>query len=187
LRLATAGMSRIYRIDDGRAVRERQRALPRGTVVETWLDVFEPGTFWVSEATKQLLDGAGPPLTSSASVEGSRILIFFSDEQRDAASLPSEDSIRVRVVAGHGIAVTWYGTTAQAGGRPLPEPTSPEDAFFYLMKKGGSANHAWRLFRTRDEAVEFMARHFPDDARARAWAEALPVVRYSEVLSGGTG
>jgi hypothetical protein len=181
------GEDRAGGIDDGRAVRERQHALPKGTVVEAWLDVFEPGTVWVSEATKRLLDGGGPPLTPGAAVDSSRVSIFFPDEPRDAASLPSEESLRARVVAGHGIAVAWYGSTSQAGGRPLPEPTSPEDAFFYLMKKGGSANHAWRLFRTRDEAVEFMARNFPDDARARAWAEALPVARYSELLSGGTG
>ena len=176
-------MNRIYRIDNGRAVRERQCALPRGTVVEAWLDVFEPGTVWVTDATKQLLDGAGPPLAPSAAVESAGIPIFFPDEPRDAASLPSEESLRVRVVAAHGIAVAWYGTTGQAGDRPLPEPTSPEDPFFYLMKMGGSANHAWRLFRTRDEAVDFMVRHFPDDARARAWADALPVARYLDLLS----
>ncbi|MGD0266378.1 MAG: hypothetical protein ABSD47_15685 [Candidatus Methylomirabilota bacterium] len=176
-------MSRIYRIHDGRTVRERQCALPRGTVVEAWLDVFEAGTVWVSHATKRLLDGAGPPLAPSAAVESARIPIFFPEEPRDAASLPSEDSLRVRVVAAHGIAVAWYGTTGQAGGRPLPEPTSPEDPFFTLMKMGGSANHAWRLFRTRDEAVEFMARHFPGDAKARAWADALPTARYSDLLS----
>jgi hypothetical protein len=68
----------------------------------------------------------------------------------------------------------------------LPEPTSPEDAFFFLMKIGGSENHAWRLFRTRDEAVEFMERHFADDAKAKAWAEALPLTRYSELLSAGS-
>lgn len=178
-------MSRIYRIDDGRAVRERQHALPRGAVVEAWLDVFQPGVFWVSETTKRLLDGLGPPLAAGASVDRGRISLFFPDAVRDAASLPSEDSLRVRVVAGHGIAATWYGTTSQVGGRPLPEPTSAEDAFFYLMKMGGTANHAWRLFRTRDEAVEFMLRHFPDDAKAKTWAEALPVARYSELLSGG--
>jgi len=178
-------MSRIHRIEDGRAVRERQRALPRGTIVEAWLDVFQPGVFWVSDRTKQLVDGVGSPLGSSATVEDSRVSIFFPGEVQDAASLPSEESLRVRVVAGHGIAVTWYGTSSQVGGRPLPEPTSPEDAFFFLMKMGGSANHAWRLFRTRDEAVEFMGRRFPDDAKAKAWAEALPVARYSELLSGG--
>ena len=178
-------MSRIYRIDDGRAVRERQRALPRGTVVEAWLDVFQAGVFWVSETTKRLLDATGPPLTASAAVDSDRISLFFPEEPRDAASLPSEDSLRVRVVAGHGIAVTWYGTSSQVGGRPLPEPTSPEDAFFYLMKMGGSANHAWRLFRTQDEAVQFMGRHFPDDAKAKTWAEALPLARYSELLADG--
>jgi hypothetical protein len=176
-------MSRIYRIDNGRAVRERQGALPRGTAAEAWLDVFEPGAVWVSDATKRLLDGVGPPLASGAIVEGARIPIFYPEEPRDAASLPSEESLRVRVVAAHGIAVAWYGTTGQAGGRPLPEPTSPEDPFFYLMKMGGSANHAWRLFRTRDEAVEFMVRHLPEDAKARAWADALPAARYLDLLS----
>lgn len=98
-------------------------------MVEAWLDAFEPGTVWVTDATKQLLDGAGPPLAPSAVVESAGIPIF------------------------------------------------------YLMKMGGSANHAWRLFRTRDEAVEFMARQFPGDAKARAWADALPVARYSDLLS----
>ena len=152
-------------------------------MVEAWRDVFQEGVFWVSEATKRLLDGAGSPLASSASVEGSLISIFFPGEPRDAGSLPSEESLRARVLAGHGIAVTWYGTTAQAGRRPLPEPASPEDAFFYLMKMGGGANHVWRLFRTREEAVEFMARHFSDDAKATAWAERLPVARHAELLS----
>jgi hypothetical protein len=178
-------MSRIYRIDEGRAVRERQRALPKGTVVEAWPDVFDPGTFWISEATKRLLDGSGAPLRPSASVESSRIPLYLPEEPRDAASLPSEESLRVRVLAGHGIAVTWYGTTSHAGERPLPEPSSPQDAFFYLMKMGGSANHVWRLFRTRDEAMEFMARYFPDDAGAGAWTEALQVPRYPDLLRLG--
>ena len=81
-------MSRIYRIDDGRAVRERQHALPRGTVVEAWLDVFQAGVFWVSETTKRLLDATGPPLTASAAVDSDRISLFFPEEPRDAASLP---------------------------------------------------------------------------------------------------
>ena len=178
-------MSRIYRIDDGRGVRERQRALPKGTVAEVWPDVFEPGTFWVSAATKQLLDGEGEPLTSSVSVEGSRVPIYFPEEPRAADSLPAEESLRVRVLAGHGIAVTWYGMTSSPSTRALPEPASPEDAFFYLMKMGGRVNHVWRLFRTRDEAVEFMARFFPDDSKARAWVEALPVARFSELLRLG--
>jgi hypothetical protein len=178
-------MSRIYRIDDGRAVRERQRGLPKGTVAEVWPDVFEPGTFWVSGATKQLLDGDGAPLTSSASVEASRIPVYFPEEPRDADSLPAEESLRARVLAGHGIAAIWYGATSPAGARPLPEPTSPEDAFFYLMKMGSRVNHVWRLFRTREEAVEFIMRFFPDDPKGRAWAEALPVLRYPDLLRLG--
>ena len=179
-------MSRIYRIDDGRAVRERQHALPKGTVVEAWADVFERGTFWVSDAGKRLLDGTGPSLVSSAVVESQLIAIFYPQEPRDEASLPSEDSLRARVVAAHGIAVMWYGMTTQMSGRPLPEPTSPEDPFFYLMRMGGRTNHAWRLFRTRDEAAEFMARHFPASAEATAWAHALPAVRHSDLLARGT-
>jgi len=177
-------MSRIYRVDDGPGLRARQRALPKGTVAEVWPDVFEPGTFWISEATKQLLERFGGPLPPGAVVTASRIPIFYPDEPRDLASLPSEESVRVRVLAGHGIAVTWYGTTAQPGVRPLPEPVTPEDAFFYLMRMGSRTNHVWRLFRTREEAGEFMARSFPHDPKARAWAESLPAIRYLDLLRG---
>jgi hypothetical protein len=179
-------MSRIYRVDDGPDLRQRQRALPKGTVAEVWPDVFTPGMFWVGEATKHLLEKAGGPLRSSAVVESSRIPIFYPDEPRDLASMPLEESVRVRVLAGHGIAATWYGTTAHPGIRPLPEPATPEDAFFYLMRVGARTNHVWRLFRTREEAVEFMGRTFPHDARASAWAGSLPVARYLDLLRGET-
>jgi hypothetical protein len=179
-------MTRIYRIDDGRTVRERQRALPQGSVVDAWPDVFDPRTFWIGGTTKRMLEEAGSPLPASAVVEGSRIAVFLPDEPRDEASLPPEESLRVRVLSGHGIAVTWFGATAGAGKRPLPEPVSPEDAFFFLMRMGSRVNHAWRLFRTRDEATEFMRRHFPDDAKARTWAETLPATSYSELLRAGT-
>jgi hypothetical protein len=119
-------------------------------------------------------------------VESSRILIFYPDEPRDPASMPSEESVRVRVLAGHGIAATWYGTTAHPANRPLPEPATPEDVFFYLMRVGSRTNHVWRLFRTREEAVEFMGRTFPHDARAAAWAESLPVARNLDLLRGDT-
>jgi hypothetical protein len=177
-------MSLIYQVDDGPGLRERQRALPKGTVAEVWPDVFAPGRFWICEATKRLLEGVGEPLQSSARVESSRVLIFFPDEPRDTLSLPSEESVRVRVLAGHGIAATWYGTTAHPGIRPLPEPATPEDAFFYLMRVGSRTNHVWRLFRTRDEAVEFMGRTFPQDAKATTWAESLPVARYLDLFRG---
>jgi hypothetical protein len=179
-------MTRIYRVDDGPGLRERQRALPRGTVAEVWPDVFVPGTFWISEATKHLLEEVGGPLRPMAVVESSRIPIFYPDEPRDLASLPLEESVRVRVLAGHGIGATWYGMTAHPGIRPLPETATPEDPFFYLMRVGGRTNHAWRLFRTRAEAVEFMRRTFPHDAGARAWAESLPVARYLDLWRGHT-
>jgi len=177
-------MSRIYRVDDGPGLRQRQRALPKGTVAEVWPDVFDPGTFWISEATRRLLEGHGGPLPQSAVVEAARIPIFYPDEPRDSASLPSEESLRVRVLAGHGISVTWYGMTARPASRPLPEPGTPEDAFFYLMRMGSRTNHVWRLFRTREEGVEFMARTFPHDAQARAWAESVPASRYLDLLRG---
>ena len=180
-------MDRIFRVDDGRAVRERQRALPQGTVVDAWPDVFDPRSFWIGEMAKRLLDAPGAPLRASVTVEGSRIAIYYPDEPRDGASLPPRDSLRVRVLSGHGIAVAWFGTTVGVGKRPLPEPASPEDAFFFLMRMGSRINHAWRLFRTRDEAIEFMGRHFPEDAKGRAWAEALPVTSYIDLLRVGVG
>ncbi|HSB78996.1 MAG TPA: hypothetical protein VLM91_09420 [Candidatus Methylomirabilis sp.] len=179
-------MTRIFRIEDGRAVRERQRALPRGTVVDAWPDVFDPRAIWIGETTKRMLEEKGAPLPASAVVEGSRIGVFFPDEPRDQASLPPEESLRMRVLSGHGMAVAWFGTTEGKGKRPLPEPVSPEDAFFFLMRMGSRINHAWRLFRAQDEAIEFMRRHFPDNAEARTWADALPAASFKELLRTGS-
>ncbi len=179
---------KIYRIEEGKTVRERQRALPKGTIVEAWPDVFEPTVVWVTAATKTVLEAAaGTPLVVSAAVDGERISIFYPNEPRDLFSLPAEESLRARVVAGHGIGVTWYGMTSQFQGRPLPAPTSAEDSFFYLMRIGGATNHAWRLFRTRDDAIDFMGRNFSESPAAKEWALALPATRFGELLSSAAG
>lgn len=167
---------------DFRARRERAaRDLPKGRLVETWRDVFLPDLFWMGEETKAALDAGGAePLPAVARVEEEAVPIWQGTVE-DAESLPPPRSIRTRTLAGHGIAVAWVRPLR--GGVRLPhEPTGPEDAFFYLMRVGGSPNHLWRLFRSRADAQRHVAIAPPGDPRAVAWAEGLAHEDYAALL-----
>ncbi len=176
-------MSRVFRIDDRLAVRKRQSELPAGIVVQVWPDVFDPRASWISEETRRLLERENAPLPVGAIAEAASVSLFLPGEVRDDSTLPSSDSLAVRVLAGHGIAATWYSTPARPGGRPAVEPASPEDPFFTMMRMGSQVNHMWRLFRTRDDAVRFMQKHFATDRAAQEWAARLGVASFQELLS----
>ncbi len=167
---------------DFRARRDRAaRDLPKGQPVETWRDAFLPDLFWMGEETMAALDaGAADPLAAVARVDEKAVPIWQGTAE-DAESLPPSRSIRTRTLAGHGIAVAWVGPLK--GGVRLPhEPTGPEDAFFTLMRVGGSRNHLWRLFRSRADARRHVVAVLPGDPRAAAWAEGLPHEDYASLL-----
>jgi hypothetical protein len=167
---------------DLRARRERAaRELPKGQLLETWRDVFLPDLFWMGEETKAALDAGGSaPLTAVARVDEEAVPIWQGTVE-EAGSLPTPRSIRTRTLAGHGIGAAWVRPLK--GGAGLPhEPTGPEDAFFYLMRAGGSPNHLWRLFRSPADARYHLARALPADAAAAAWAEALAHEDYGALL-----
>ncbi|HYB72929.1 MAG TPA: hypothetical protein VED18_06125 [Candidatus Sulfotelmatobacter sp.] len=167
---------------DFRARRERAaRELPKGMLVETWRDVFLPDLFWMGEETKAALDAGGAAsLPAVARVDEEAVPIWRGTVE-DAESLPPPRSIRTRTLAGHGIAVAWV-QSLKAGARLPHEPTGPEDAFFYLMRMGGSPNHLWRLFRSRADAQHHFTRALPADAAAAVWAETLPHEDYGALL-----
>lgn len=103
-------------------------------------------------------------------------------------SLPTEESLRARVLSAHGIAVAWT-TLDQFGAAIEYQPESPLDPVFFLRRPGGAMAHRWRLFRTRQEAVVFMREFYGNDSEAGEWAASLPVESYETLLAryGGTG
>ncbi len=165
-------MSLMHLVLDSGEIARRRAALPAGSFVEAWPDLSTPSHVWLGTEAKQLLDRAGPPLPSSLSLEGDHVRVYYGPRLTALESLPTEESLRARVLSAGGMAVAWI-TLDQFGERTLARTDSPLDPVFFLRRRGGGSAHQWRLFRTRDEAVTFMREHYGNDPEAQAWAADL--------------
>jgi len=172
---------KIYALSDAGEIARRRKLLP-GRMVEVWPDLYDTGRFWTGETSRELLDSAGPTLPVLLALDGSHVPIYYGPRLQDVESLPGEESLRARVASAHGVAVTWI-TLDQWGARTVYEPAGPTDPVFFLRRPAGTSAHIWRLFRRRREGQAYMAESFGKDAEARAWAAALPVDSFDELLA----
>jgi len=172
-------MGQLYLVPDAGEIARRRKLVPTGRVVEAWQDALAGGQFWMSEATKALLDEAGAPLPITLSLEASLVPIYYGPGLRDVESLPFEESLRTRVLSARGIAVAWI-TFDPSGARTVHEPQGPLDPIFFLRRPAGTTAHIWRLFSRRTEAHDYMTEHFGREGQE--WAEALPAETFEQLL-----
>ena len=175
-------MSRFFLLRDPAEIARRRQTIAKGQIVETWPDRVEPGECWVGETSKRLLDGAGPPLRARLRLEGAQVPIYYGPRLCDLDSLPTEESLRGRVLAAHGIAALWL-TLDAAGARVGHAPASPDDSVFFLRRPGGGRAHVWRLFRRRDEAGAYVRERHAADEEAAAWVAGLPAATWDELIA----
>ncbi len=174
-------MGRLYLLTDGAEISRRRKLLASGVLVESWGDLYDQDRFWMGEEAKAHLDGVGPPLPPRLALDAEAVSVYYGPRLADVESLPSEESLKSRVLSAHGIGVVWI-TYDQFGERTKYEPASPADPVFYLRRPGGRAAHIWRLFRAKNEAVVYMGEYYGKDSEARDWAQSLPVERFEEML-----
>jgi hypothetical protein len=163
-------------------LRHTLRRVLKGRYVEIWSDVFEPGIFWVADDARQALEEVGIACTILAQIPNDRVPVYYASHLHpDPKSLPGEDSVRARVLAGHGIGAVlcFIGDGKQM---PPEEPIDLKDALFYLSKPGAGYYYLWRLFRSKQEAEHYVAETFKDDEGATRWAASIPVMAYEELL-----
>lgn len=178
-------MSTISLVTDGGAIAGRRASLPHGSVIEAWPDLVMPGGFWLDEESKGLLD-AGTPVSADVQIEAESVAVYYGPRLTDLESLPTEGSLRARVLSAHGIAVAWI-TLDRFGQRASYQPETPNDPVFHLRRRGGGAGHLWRLFRTRQEAVVYMVEAHGDDSDAAQWARALVIADFEALVRGQRG
>ena len=198
-------MGRLYLVSDRQEIERRRPLVPPGTVLEIWQDLYAagvvwlgddaarrvaygqprtdapPGLYWMGQAAKDALDRVAAPIPFALAVPETAVPVYYGPSLADAESLPSEETLRARVLSAHGIAVAW-ATYDESGGRRDPAPADPTDPTFFLRRPRGSAAHVWRLFRTRDAAVAYVAEHHARDPEARQWAEAIPVPDFDTLV-----
>lgn len=175
-------MGKLYLMADGAEIARRRKLVAPGVLVEAWSDLYDAGHFWMGEETKGYLDSVGPPLAPRLVLDPEAVSVYYGPRLSDVESLPSEESLKSRVLSAHGISVAWI-TFDQFGERTKYEPASPADPIFYLRRPGGQAVHIWRLFRAKDETVVYMGEYYGKDSEARDWARSLLVGRFEELLA----
>jgi hypothetical protein len=174
-------MGRLYLVGEAADLPERRKALPPKSYVEIWPDLFLPGTYWISEESKALLEAGREPLKALWSLAGEHVPIYYGPRLRDLESIPNEDSVRLRVLSAHGIACAWV-TYDREGKRWRHDPTGPHDPIFYLRRPGTNDAHLWQILRTRSEAQRYATEASSDDPDAEAWAGRVEVEDYEELL-----
>lgn len=197
---------RLYLVPGREEIDRRKGAVPPGTLIEAWQDLYTPdivwlgdeatrrvaysqprGTapaalYWMGEASKAALDRPERPLSVLLAVPETAVPIYYGPRLTDIESLPTEATLRARVLSAHGIAVLWE-TYDAAGIRREHTPSDPVDPVFYLRRPRGGVVHLWRLFRTRAEARAHVARHLAGDVEAARWAEEIPVETFDALLA----
>jgi len=174
-------VSFLHLLGDGEEITRRRGLASKARVIEAWPDLHIRGLFWLGDESKTILDDLGPPLIPQLSIPADVVPVYYGPQLCDIESLPREESLKTRVLSGHGIAVAWI-TLDRFGQRASYEPKSPADPVFHLRRVGGGAGHLWRLFRTRDEAVTYMNEAYGRDSEGAEWARGLAVADFEELL-----
>ena len=174
-------MSRLYLTTAKDEIARRRALAEKGRIVEAWPDQTDGGAVWIGEDTRALLESLGGPLTVELALPAESVAVYYGPQLCDIESLPREESLKTRVLSGHGIAVAWI-TLDRFGQRASYEPASPVDPVFHLRRGGGGAGHLWRLFRTREEAVTYMSEAYGRESEGAEWARALVVEDFTGLI-----
>lgn len=171
-------------LQDLKAARRQIQERWPGRYVEIWPDVFNEKLFWVGGGAKALLDELKVPHAIQVAVEDERVPIFYGDRSPGAPQvLPDAESVRTRTLAGRGIGVA---LVEEGSSRPSLEPSGPEDAYFFLSRPRAGRYFIWRLFRSKEDAREFVRKHKLADADLEGWIATATVEKFEDLVGPAT-
>ena len=198
-------MARLFLVTDRSEVDRRRRLLAAGEIVEVWEALYSPdvswlgdpvlrqiayqregvtptpGLFWIGESAKAALERAGGPLPHLLAVPDTAVPVYYGPHLREAESMPSEETLKARVLSARGVAVVW-ATFDATGARIDHQPADPLDPVFYLRRPRARTVHAWRLFRSRAEADRYVRETLAGDDEALRWAETIPAGDFDDLV-----
>ena len=201
-------MARLFLVTDRSEIDRRRRLLNPGEVVEVWEALHAPdvawlgdpelrriayqragaaptpGLFWLGESAKAALDRVGPPLPHLLAVPGrgrSRLLRAVAPRHRGPSGGRVAQGTRAVGARHRGGRATYD----HPGARLEYQPADPLGPVFYLRRARAKAVHAWRLFRSRQEAVQYATEMLKGDEDAARWAETFPA-QTSTTWCGGS-
>jgi len=135
--------------------------------------------FVTTAETREAMDRHDVPYNVLAEEDANRVSVYHSNLSREELG-DYEDPIKALALAYRAVALACVGVNGETDlGFDLSEGT---DLYTYFTAPAGHT-FIWRVFRSRDEAVEFLTKLTLGDPGAVAWAKGIPLSASDELVS----
>lgn len=133
--------------------------------------------FVTTAETREAMDRHDVPYNLLAEEDSDRIAVYHTPLSREELG-DHEDALKALALAHSAIAIACVGVNGEADlGFDLQEGT---DAYTYFTAPAGHT-FIWRLFKTREEAEDFLTKYSGEDKDAIAWVKAIPLASAEEL------
>jgi hypothetical protein len=168
-----------FTIEDESMLAEAFAEIDEDTFAITYKVDGTDDVFVATAETREALDRSDVPYNPLAEEETTSVAVFHSSLSREELG-DYEDAIKALALSYRAIAMACVGVNGETDlGFDLSDDTS---LYTYFTAPAGHT-FIWRLFRTRDEAVDFMSRLTLGDRTAVAWAKGIPLASSAELVS----
>lgn len=174
-------MNRLFyfTVEDESILAEAFSQLEKDVYAITYKVTGTEDVFVTTSETKDAMDRNDIPYNLLAEEDGSRLAVYHSPLSREELG-DYEDALKALALACRAIAVACVGVNGESNlGFDL---SNGSKSYTYFTAPAGHT-FIWRLFRERDEAVDFLERLTGGDRKAVEWAESLPLHSIKELKS----
>lgn len=137
--------------------------------------------FVTTQETKEAMDRHDVPYTLLAEEESSRIAVLHSPQSREELS-DYVDALKALTLAYRSVAVACVGRN---GDKDLGFDLSQSSRNYTYFTALAGHTYIWRLFRTRDEASDFVDKLTVGEQEAMEWADGIPLESAAELKTFG--
>ena len=179
--MARRMMNRLYyfTVEDESILADSFAQLEKDVYAVTYKVTGTEDVFVTTSETKDAMDRNDIPYNLLAEEDGSRIAVLHSPLSREELG-DFEDAVKALTLACRAIAVACVGVNGETNlGFDL---SNGAKNYTYFTAPAGHT-FIWRLFRERDEAVDFLNKLTAGDRKAVEWAESMPLASIKELKS----
>jgi hypothetical protein len=168
-----------FTIEDESILAESFAQLDKDVYAITYKVHGTEDVFVTTAETKDAMDRNDIPYTLLAEEDGTRVSLFHSPLSREELG-DYEDEIKALALACRAIALACVGVNGEAN---LGFDLSNGSKHYTYFTAPAGHTFIWRLFRERDEAVDFLSKLTAGEKKAIEWAESIPLATSKELKS----
>ncbi|HEX9670260.1 MAG TPA: hypothetical protein VGC93_12370 [Thermoanaerobaculia bacterium] len=168
-----------FTIEDESILAESFAQLDKDVYAITYKVHGTEDVFVTTAETKDAMDRNDIPYNLLAEEDGTRISLFHSPLSREELA-DYEDEIKALALACRAIALACVGVNGEAN---LGFDLSNGSKHYTYFTAPAGHTFIWRLFRERDEAVDFLSKLTAGEKKAVEWAESIPLATSKELKS----